>query len=174
MVSASHRATAAEPLIVPEPAWREACSDLDLRAVRCLLVLGEEQHYGRAAVRVHMSQPGLSRAIAALERRVGTSLVIRSSRPVRLTEQGLILAVHGRRLLAEQRHAFRSLAESLAGDADRCAAPGVGGRPSDATAPTKLFVGDLRSSGTPSGRLGGARWLHNADTSIRERGGSSR
>ncbi|MGD0198426.1 MAG: LysR family transcriptional regulator [Solirubrobacteraceae bacterium] len=84
--------------------------DLDLRAVRCLLVLGEERHYGRAAERLHLSQPGLSRAIAALERSVGAPLVLRSSRPVGLTREGEVLAWHGRRLLAQQRAAFEQLA----------------------------------------------------------------
>jgi hypothetical protein len=87
--------------------------DLDLRAIRCLLVLGDERHYGRAASRLNMSQPGLSRCIAVLERRVGLDLVVRSMRPVRLTAQGELLALHGRRLLDEQRAAFERLAESL-------------------------------------------------------------
>jgi DNA-binding transcriptional LysR family regulator len=89
------------------------CPDLDLWSIRCLLVLGDERHYGRAAARLHMSQPGLSRSIAVLERRVGLDLVVRSTRPVRLTLQGEILALYGRRLLAEQRVAFEHLAASL-------------------------------------------------------------
>jgi DNA-binding transcriptional LysR family regulator len=87
-----------------------ASRDLDLRAVRCLLVLSEERHYGRAAERLHISQPGLSRTIAVLEARVGACLVTRSARPVRLTEEGEILARHGSRLLAEQQKAFEHLA----------------------------------------------------------------
>lgn len=92
------------------PVAHDVRDDLDLRAVRCLLVLGEERHYGRAAERLHLSQPGLSRAIAALERSVGAPLVLRSSRPVGLTREGEVLAWHGRRLLAQQRAAFEQLA----------------------------------------------------------------
>lgn len=98
--------------------------DLDLRAVRCLLVLGEERHYGRSAERLHMSQPGLSRVIAALETRVGAALVARNSRPVRLTGQGEVLAWHGRRLLAQQQAAFEHLAAATALDSARSAASG--------------------------------------------------
>jgi DNA-binding transcriptional LysR family regulator len=73
-------------------------------------VLSEERHYGRAAERLHMSQPGLSRTIAVLEARVGASLVVRSARPVRLTRAGDVLVQHGLRLLAEQQAAFEDLA----------------------------------------------------------------
>jgi DNA-binding transcriptional LysR family regulator len=86
--------------------------DLDLRAVRCLLVLAEERHYARAAKRLHMSQPGLSRAINSLEQRIGVILIQRSVRPVALTPQGEILATHGERLLQAQDFAFKQLLES--------------------------------------------------------------
>lgn len=97
-----------------ELARSAASRDLDLRAVRCLLVLSEERHYGHAAERLHMSQPGLSRTIAVLEARVGACLVLRSARPVRLTAEGEVLASHGRRLLAEQEEAFKHLAAAAA------------------------------------------------------------
>jgi DNA-binding transcriptional LysR family regulator len=96
-----------------EVTWDDGFRDLDLRAVRCLVVLGEEHHFQHAALRLRMSQPGLSRAIAALERRVGAELVVRSSRPVQLTAPGQVLAAHGRRLLAAQQVAFESLAASV-------------------------------------------------------------
>jgi DNA-binding transcriptional LysR family regulator len=99
-----------------ELTWDEGFRDLDLRAVRCLVVLGEEHHFQHAALRLRMSQPGLSRAITALERRVGADLVVRSSRPVRLTAPGEVLATHGRRLLAAQQVAFESLAASVRDD----------------------------------------------------------
>ncbi len=62
-----------------------------------------------------MSQSGLSRAIAQLELRVGTRLVIRhSGMPVRVTPQGELLVFHGRRLLGEQDLAFRRVRENIA------------------------------------------------------------
>lgn len=98
----------------PGIVWRGPVRDLDLRAIRCLVVLGEERHYGRACARLHVSQPGLSRTISILERRVGTALVVRSTRPIRLTPAGDVLVRHGRRLLAEQGAAFDRLAAVLA------------------------------------------------------------
>jgi DNA-binding transcriptional LysR family regulator len=95
-----------------EQIWGRAWRDLDLRSIRCLLVLAEEGHYGRAARRLHMSQSGLSRAIVALEQSVGTRLVVRRSPPARLTVEGEILALHGRRMLLEQQIAFDALIAS--------------------------------------------------------------
>jgi hypothetical protein len=86
--------------------------DLDLRAVRCLLVLAEERNFVRAARRLNLSQPGLTRVIAGLEHRVGLMLVARHKRPVELTPHGLILATHGRQLLTAQALAFDRLYEN--------------------------------------------------------------
>jgi hypothetical protein len=94
---------------------RQPSADLDLRAIRCFLVLADERHYERAAQRLHMSQPGLSRTITALESRVGAILFVRNERPLGLTTQGEILAVHGRRLLRAQQAAFDAMVESAAG-----------------------------------------------------------
>jgi hypothetical protein len=92
--------------------------DCDLRAIRCLLVLAEERHYARAAARLHMSQPGLSRAIRRLERRVGVRLVTRVSRPLELTTQGEILVYYGHRLLGTQQAALNAILESLRAPSD--------------------------------------------------------
>jgi DNA-binding transcriptional LysR family regulator len=99
----------------PQIAWSGAVRDLDLRAIRCLVVLSEEQHYGRACERLHVSQPGLSRTISILEGRIGATLIERSMRPIRLTPAGEVLVSHGRRLLAQQREAFDRLAAVLLG-----------------------------------------------------------
>ncbi len=86
--------------------------DLDLRAIRCLVVLSDEHNYTRAAERLHMSQSGVSRSILALEERVGALLVTRGARPMSLTRQGEILADHGRRLLAAQQAALDDVLNS--------------------------------------------------------------
>jgi hypothetical protein len=91
---------------------RPSC-DLDLWAVRCFLVLTDERHYVRAAARLHISQPGLSRAIAALERRLGATLIVRGARPLQLTPEGQIFASHGRELLMQQQAAREEISQSL-------------------------------------------------------------
>ncbi|HEV7264447.1 MAG TPA: LysR substrate-binding domain-containing protein [Falsiroseomonas sp.] len=73
---------------------------LEMREIRRFVALAEECHFGRAAARLGMGQPQLSRALQRLERLVGAKLLARSSREVALTEAGRSLLDDGRRLLA--------------------------------------------------------------------------
>lgn len=61
---------------------------LDIKPLRYFVALAETRNFHRAALRLHMSQPPLSRRIAALEREVGTPLFVRSTRQVSLTPAG--------------------------------------------------------------------------------------
>ncbi len=61
---------------------------LDPRLLRPLVVLAEELHFGRAAQRLHVTQPALSQQIARLERQLGVRLLDRSTHHVRLTDAG--------------------------------------------------------------------------------------
>jgi len=69
---------------------------VETRELRYFVAVAEESHVGRAAERLGMSQPPLSRAIAQLERRLGAALFVRTPRGVSLTAAGTTLLREGR------------------------------------------------------------------------------
>ncbi|WP_232733704.1 LysR family transcriptional regulator [Kitasatospora sp. CB02891] len=72
---------------------------MELRTLRYFVAVAEELHFGRAATRLHISQPPLSRAIRQLEGEVGAPLLIRSPAGVALTPAGAVLLDEARALL---------------------------------------------------------------------------
>jgi DNA-binding transcriptional LysR family regulator len=72
---------------------------MELRTLRYFVAVAEELHFGRAAARLHMSQPPLSRAIRRLETDVGAALLHRSASGVTLTPAGAALLDEARALL---------------------------------------------------------------------------
>jgi DNA-binding transcriptional LysR family regulator len=78
----------------------------ELSQLRCFVAVAEELHFGRAAQRLNMTQPPLSRQIQILERILDVTLLERSNRAVRLTPAG-------QRFLTDARHLLK-LAESAA------------------------------------------------------------
>jgi DNA-binding transcriptional LysR family regulator len=72
---------------------------VETRVLVAYVAVAEELHFGRAAERLGISQPGLSRTIAALERRVGLPLLLRTSRRVELTPSGAAFLDGARRTL---------------------------------------------------------------------------
>lgn len=77
---------------------------LDLRQLRYFVTVAEEEHVGRAAERLHISQSPLSRQIAQLEKNLGLTLFERSQQRIRLTSDGRVFLTEATALL---RHADR-------------------------------------------------------------------
>jgi DNA-binding transcriptional LysR family regulator len=71
----------------------------ELSQLRCFLAIAEEMHFGRAADRLNMTQPPLSRQLQQLENSLGVDLVERSSRFVQLTAAGKAFLVDARHIL---------------------------------------------------------------------------
>ncbi|MEU0843661.1 LysR family transcriptional regulator [Streptomyces sp. NPDC005962] len=72
---------------------------LETRELDYFVAVAEELHFGKAAERLGMAQPPLSRAISRLERRMGVRLLERTSRRVALTDAGAVFLGESRRLL---------------------------------------------------------------------------
>ncbi len=71
----------------------------EISQLRCFIAVGEELHFGRAAERLNMTQPPLSRQIRLLEHQVGTPLLERTNRVVRFTAAGKAFYPEASRIL---------------------------------------------------------------------------
>ncbi|WPB94603.1 LysR family transcriptional regulator [Streptomyces malaysiensis] len=72
---------------------------LETRELEYFIAVADELHFSRAAVRLSIAQPALSKAIRRIETRLGVPLFVRSSRHVELTPAGEALREHGRHAL---------------------------------------------------------------------------
>ena len=84
--------------------------------LRCFLAVVDEMNFRRAAERLNMTQPPLTRQIQALEHQVGALLLDRSARAIRLTPAGHNFARSARRILAQANEAIRDARRIAGGD----------------------------------------------------------
>lgn len=88
---------------------------MELRYLVSFLALAEELHFGRAAAKLHLTQPSLSQQLQRLERRLGIVLVTRSSHEVRLTPAGEAFREHARAIVEKLDRATRAARASAEG-----------------------------------------------------------
>lgn len=89
----------------------------ELSQLRCFVAVAEELHFGRAAVRLNMTQPPLSRQIQVLEHALGVAVLERTTRTVRLTAAGRHFLPEAQRLLRLAEGAALAVKRVADGDA---------------------------------------------------------
>jgi DNA-binding transcriptional LysR family regulator len=108
------------------PSGRTAppAGDVDPRLLRAFVTVAEEGNFGRAASRLAVAQPALSRQVQQLERRLGVVLLERTATGSAPTAVGRRLLPEVRQVLAQQERLLRAVADCAAGeDVVRVAAP---------------------------------------------------
>jgi LysR family transcriptional regulator, benzoate and cis,cis-muconate-responsive activator of ben and cat genes len=91
---------------------------MELRHLRYFVAVAEEENVTRAAVRLHVSQPGLSRQVRDLEDEIGFPLLQRKARSVRLTEAGRRFLVEARAVLQHADDAVKAARAVASGIAE--------------------------------------------------------
>lgn len=90
---------------------------MDVGQLRAFLAVAQELHFGRAAERLHMTQPPLSRIIKQLETELGTRLLDRNTRSVKLTSSGQALVAPATEVLEALRRAEEAVRSADNGEA---------------------------------------------------------
>ncbi|WP_410656947.1 LysR family transcriptional regulator [Amycolatopsis sp. lyj-112] len=104
--------------VVGEPDGSTRAEDaMEFRHLESFLALADELHFGRAAARLHLTQPSLSQQLQRLERGLGVELVARTSHEVRLTAAGHVFRRQARLIVAQLEKAAHSTREAAAGRA---------------------------------------------------------
>jgi DNA-binding transcriptional LysR family regulator len=89
---------------------------MELRHLRYLVAVAEELHFGRAAIRLNISQPPLSQQIRQLEEELGVQLFERTKRQVRLTDAGKRLVEEAHQVLGRIDHLSKVAAQAGGGE----------------------------------------------------------
>lgn len=82
---------------------------MDSNALKAFVTIVDQGSFSEAAENLHLTQPAISKRLAALENQLGTSLLERSHRQIRLTDAGARLLPHARRILDEVHNARLAL-----------------------------------------------------------------
>ena len=88
----------------------------ELSQLRCFIAVAEELHFGRAAERLHMTQPPVSRQVMLLEQILGVQLLKRSNRVVALTAAGRSFLADARRIVTLAEDARLSVQRVASGE----------------------------------------------------------
>jgi monoterpene epsilon-lactone hydrolase len=99
-------------------AFPQAPDAIEIRHLRAFVAVAEELNFGRAATRLHLSQPALSRQVRALERLVGCELLRRSTHRVELTLAGEALLDRARQIISDLEDAVAAT-QSVGGELAR-------------------------------------------------------
>ncbi|ALE58056.1 LysR family transcriptional regulator [Paraburkholderia sp. RL17-368-BIF-A] len=94
---------------------------IDIKPLRYFVTLAETRHFGRAAARLNLSQPPLSRQLAALEASLGVTLIERSPRSVTLTAAGERFYADAKAILASVEQAVSNAQAAASGEAGKLA-----------------------------------------------------
>lgn len=94
---------------------------VELRHLRYFVAVAEERHFGRAADRLHISQPPLSQQIRRLEAELGEQLLYRTTRSVEVSPAGEVLLERSRELLAAAESAAEDVRRAARGEYGRLA-----------------------------------------------------
>ena len=89
---------------------------LETQELASFAVLAEQLHFGRAATRLHISQPALSKRIRSLEEKIGGPLLVRDRRGVALTPAGAMFYKEARRIIHDLETAFEAVRGASSGE----------------------------------------------------------